>query len=99
MHQREGGDLIPGPVHTAALRSAALLTLALGLDQDPGLTLFPQVDHAPVHAPMAGLIPVPPILDEMDAVTDAPGQGPAPVPGLTATGAPGHHTRRLLTVH
>lgn len=27
----------------------------------------------------------------MDAVTDAQGQGPAPVPGLTGTGALAHH--------
>lgn len=95
MHQRGEDRLIPGPGHTAALRSAALLTLDLGPDQDldpdqdPGLTLIPPAD--PVHALMAGLIPVLLILDAMDAVMDAHERGPARVPGLTVIGALAHH--------
>lgn len=83
-----------GPAHTAALRSAALLTLALDPDQDPdpdqdhGLTLILPVD--PVHALTAGLIPVLLILDATGAVTDAHDRDPALVQGLTGIGAPAH---------
>lgn len=83
-----------GPDHTVVLHSAVLLILALDQDldpdQDPGLTLFPLVDPAPVHAPMVGLIPAPLILDAMDAVTDGQGQGPALVQGLMDIGALAH---------
>lgn len=95
MHQRDEDGLIPGPGHTVALHLAAL-TLALDPDpdldqgQDPGLTLIPPVDPAPVHAPMVDLIPVPLILDAMDAVTGARGQGPALVQGLMAIGVLDH---------
>lgn len=86
-----------GPGHTAALRSAVLLTLALdqdqGLDQDqyPDLTLIPPVDPAPAHGPMAGLIPVHLILDVMDVVMGAHEQGPALVQGLMGIGGLVHH--------
>ncbi len=86
-----------GPGHTVALHSAVLLTHALGQDldpgpeQDPGLTLFPPVDPAPVHVPMAGLIPAPLILVAMDAVMDDHVRGPALVQGLTGIGALAHH--------
>lgn len=100
MHQRDEDRLIPGPGHTVVLRSA-VLTLVLDPDldreQDPDLTLFPPVDPAPVHAPMAGLIPAPLIQDAMDAVMDARGQGPAPVRGLMDIGALARHGLLLLT--
>lgn len=82
MHQRDEDVLIQGPDHTVALHSA-VHTLVLDPDQDldqdpdPGLTLIPLVDLAPVHAPMVGLIPAPLTLDVMDAVMGAHGQGPA----------------------
>lgn len=78
MHQRDDDHHIQDPGHTVVLHSAALLILAL--DPDPGLTLILPVD--PVHAPMAGLIPAPLILDAMAAVMDDRGQGPVPVQGL-----------------
>lgn len=83
-----------GPVHTVALHSAVLILVLdqdLDPDQDPGLTLIPPADPAPVRAPMAGLIPAPLILDAMDAVMDAHGQGPALVQGLMGIGALDHH--------
>lgn len=91
MHQRDGDRLIQDPGHTVALHSADLLTLALDPDQDPGLILIPPVDPAPVHAPMAGLIHAPLILDVMDVVMDAHGQGPALVQGLTGIDALARH--------
>lgn len=79
MHQRDEDHRIQDPGPTAALHSAALLTLAR--DQDPGLTLILPVD--PVHAPMAGLIPARLILDAMGAATDD--HGPVPGQGLMGT--------------
>lgn len=103
MHQRDEDHLTPGLGHTVALLSAVLLTLVLDRDrgqdldhdQDPGLTLSLPVDPGPIHAPMADLIPVPLILDVMDAAMDAHEQGLAPVQGLTGTGAPAHHALLL----
>lgn len=83
-----------GPGHTVVLHSA-VLTPVLDPDrdpgQDPGLTLTPPVDPAPVHAPMAGLIPAPLIPDATDAAMDVHGQGPALVRGLMGIGALAHH--------
>lgn len=88
-----------GPGHTVALHSA-VHTLDPGQDpgQDPDLTLIPPVDPAPVHDPKAGLIPAPLILDGMDAVMDAHGQGPALDQGLTGIVALAHHGPLPLTV-
>lgn len=91
MHQRDGDRLIQDPGHTVALHLAVLLILALDPDQDLGPILIPLVDPAPVHAPMAGLIPAPLILDEMDVVMDAHGQGPALAQGLTGIGGLARH--------
>lgn len=89
MHQRDGDHLIPGPGHIVAHHSAALRTLVLDqdLDLDQGPTLIHPAGLAPDHVPMAGLILVPLILDAMDAVMGAHGQGPVPGQGLMDTGA------------
>lgn len=97
MHQREEGDLTPGPGHTVDLRLAALLTRALGPgrdldpDLDPGLTLIHRAAPAPVHVPMADPILARLIPDVTDAVMDAHGQGPDLVRGLMGTVALAHH--------
>lgn len=94
MHQRDEDHHILGHGHTVAHRSAVLTpVLDPDPDQDPGLTPIPSAGPAPVHAPMAGLIPAPLILDAMDAVMDDHGLGPVLVQGLMAIDALGHHDR------